>query len=180
MLIRCFYPFASQHGISWLISCALWVPRVVAVAVTVHTYPRRPKESGSATTADAASLQPARGSQPAAAAAPQLEAAVCVTVRGATVAGEGGDPGLPWVRRLADCLAVGGDAPPLPDAPLVATDVSVVLQACVLLPCAAVHRREHRIDRLLDCVWCGFPVSCAATPRMMLCHALPLRKIHRY
>ena len=51
-----------------------------------------------------------------------------MTVRGATAAGEGGDPALPWVRRLADCLAVGGEQPALPDTPQVAVDWAVVLQ----------------------------------------------------
>ncbi len=111
-----------------VLCCSAELPDTPALA-------RRPRSAArGATTAGPVSLPAttAASAGPQAAAAPvPLEAAVCVTVRGATAAGEGGDPGLPWVRRLADCLAVGGDAPPLP----VATDVAVVLQVLDFMQC---------------------------------------------
>lgn len=61
-----------------------------------------------------------------------LEALGCVTVRGASLASEGGDPGLPWLPRLISYFQVGTAMEQPPDAPLVDASWTVVLQVGLL------------------------------------------------
>ena len=57
-----------------------------------------------------------------------LEAVGCVTVRGASLCSEGGDPCLPWLPRLARYFQVGAALELPPDAPLVDATWTAVLQ----------------------------------------------------
>ncbi|KAK9836947.1 hypothetical protein WJX81_001853 [Elliptochloris bilobata] len=69
----------------------------------------------------------------AAPAVPATAALAAATVRGATLAAEGGDLTLPWLGRLAALVAVGYAAEPTADAPAPAPlDLTLHLQDCAL------------------------------------------------